>query len=141
MSSDSTSLPPVGETAKVEAFAPEFAISPKEAQCIKIHPQGSELRFQITPEKPGTYKVGANVNLFESTDCSGPPIPRTTATLDVVVNVDVRGVAEEKGLKLLNVFWSKLLEFWETLLVSIFGIILFFMKDKLKKIFGSDKEE
>ncbi|SFG65365.1 hypothetical protein [Neptunomonas qingdaonensis] len=141
MTSDSTSLPAVGETAKVEAFAPEFVITPKEAQCIKIHPQGSEVRFQITPEKPGTYKVGANVNLFETADCSGPPIPRTTATLDVVVSVDLRGVAEEKGFTLLNVLWSKLLEFWEALLVSIFGVILFFMKDKLKKIFGSHKEE
>ncbi|WP_372741536.1 hypothetical protein [Neptunomonas sp.] len=141
MTSDSTSLPAVGETAKVEAFAPDFAITPNEAQCIKIHPQGSEVRFQITPEKSGTYKVGANVNLFETADCSGPPIPRTTATLDVVVSVDLRGVAEEKGLTLLNVLWSKLLEFWEALLVSIFGVILFFMKDKLKRIFGSNKEE
>ncbi|BBB28998.1 hypothetical protein [Neptunomonas japonica] len=136
MASSTTTIPAAGETAKIEAIAPEFNITPKNIQCIKIHPKGSELSFILVPIKAGTFQVGANINLFESADCSGIPVPRTAATLNVTVNVDSSGLFKEKLIELLSVFWKKLLEFWETLLVSIFGIILFLAKDKLKLLFG-----
>ncbi|MGY8870550.1 MAG: hypothetical protein ACKVJE_08930 [Pseudomonadales bacterium] len=136
MTSSITTIPVAGETAKIEAIAPEFDITPKSIQCIKIHPKGSELSFKLVPIKSGTFQVGANINLFDSVDCSGIPVPRTAAMLKVTVNVDSGGLFKEKSIELLSVFWNKLLEFWEALLVSIFGIILFLAKDKLKRLFG-----
>ncbi len=136
MVQDETTLPAVGESATVQPFAPAFKISPTETQCIKIHPSGSEVRFKLTPQKQGTFEVGANVYLFDSADCSGSPIPKTAATLKVSVEVDKKEIFIEKVHELLDVLWEKFVDFWAALVAILLGLILFLIRGKLKKWFG-----
>jgi hypothetical protein len=136
MVKDETAIPAVGESATVQPFAPAFKIDPIKTQCIKIHPSGSEVRFKLTPQKQGTFEVGADVHLFDSSDCSGSPIPKTTSTMKVLVEVNQKENFLEKVNELWNILWEKFVEFWAALLVIFFGVILFFIRVKLKKWFG-----
>lgn len=136
MTHDEASVPAVGESATVQPFAPAFTIEPAQTQCIRIHPSGSEVRFKLTPQKQGSFEVGANVYLFDSLDCSGSPIPKTAATLKVLVEVDKKGIFIEKLTELWHVLWEKFIEFWAALLVIFFGLILFLIRGKLKRWFG-----
>jgi len=136
MTQDEATIPAVGESAKVEPFAPAFTIEPAETQCIRIHPSGSEVRFKLIPQKQGSFEVGANVYLFDSLDCSGSPIPKTAATLKVLVEVDRKQAFLEKLNELWHVLWDKFVEFWAALLVIFFGLILFLIRGKLKRRFG-----
>jgi hypothetical protein len=140
MIQDETTIPGEGESAKVEPFAPAFEIDPPETQCIKIHLSGSELRFKLTPKKAGTFNVGANVFLFDSLDCSGSPIPKTAATLQVTVEVNTKEILAAKAGELWSIFWEKLLEFWAAFVVLIFGLILFLIRSKLKQWFGFENK-
>lgn len=136
MAQDEAAVPAVGESAKVQPFAPAFTIEPAETQCIRIHPSGSEVRFKLIPEKKGSFEVGANVYLFDSLDCSGSPIPKTAATLKVLVEVDGKQAFLEKANELRHVLWEKFVEFWAALLAIFFGLILFLIRGKLKRWFG-----
>jgi|GEM_PF-1962519 len=136
MAQDETSVPAVGESATVQPFAPAFKIEPAETQCIRIHPSGSEVRFKLIPEKQGSFEVGANVYLFDSLDCSGSPIPKTAATLKVLVEVDRKEAFLEKVRELWDVLWEKFVEFWAALLAILFGLILFLIRGRLKRWFG-----
>lgn len=140
MAHTGTTLPAAGEWAKVEPYAPAFAIEPKGTPCIKIHPSGSEVRFQLTPKKAGTFEVGATVYLFSTPECSGAPVPKIAANLHVTVKVDKKEVVQEKGKQLWEIFWEQLLEFWAALLVLLFGLVLFLIRGRLKKWFGYEKE-
>jgi hypothetical protein len=136
MIQDETTIPGEGESAKVVPFAPAFEIDPPEIQCIKIHLRGSELRFKLIPKKAGTFNVGANVFLFDSLDCSGSPIPKIAATLQVMVEVNTKEILAAKAGEIWSIFWEKLLEFWAAFVVLIFGLILFLIRSKLKQWFG-----
>ncbi|MEX0958646.1 MAG: hypothetical protein WDZ63_05110 [Burkholderiales bacterium] len=129
-------LPAVGRTARITPFAPGLEVVPAESVCMQIHPRGSSTRFQLIPKTPGSFKVGAEVHLFDTTDCSGAPVPQAVTTLEVKVTVDrSRQVGEHAG-ELWTVFWNKLLEFWGALLVLLFGLVLFLIRKRLKKWFG-----
>lgn len=131
-----TVMPAVGESARVEPFAPAFDIEPTETQCIKIHASGSEVRFRLTPKRKGRFNVGANVFLFGSADCSGSPIPKTAATLEVNVVVNTAEMIAEKADELGSIFWEKLLEFWGALVALIFAASLFLVRNRLKQWFS-----
>lgn len=139
MVQDEATIPALGETAKVEPFAPAFIIDPPETECILIHPSGSEVRFTLLPKKKGTFEVGANVYLFESDDCSGTPIPKTASTLSVLVEVNRKDIVMEKLKELGSVLWEHFVDFWGMLLVILFGLVLFMIRGKLKKWFGYDE--
>jgi hypothetical protein len=136
MTHDEASVPAVGESATVQPFAPAFTIEPAQTQCIRIHPSGSEVRFKLIPQKQGSFEVGANVYLFDSMDCSGSPIPKTAATLKVLVEVDSKEAFLVKVNELWDVLWEKFVEFWGALLAIFFGLILFLIRGKLKRWFG-----
>ena len=130
------SLPAVGETARVRPFSTGLKIEPKESLCMKIHPTGSEVRFELIPIKEGVFKVGADVHLFDSDDCSGAPIPKAAATLQVEVKVDRAEIANVRKKELWEVFWEKFLQFWGAVVALFFGLVLFLLRNQLKKWFG-----
>lgn len=140
MIKDKTTVPAVGESAKVQPFAPAFKIDPPETQCLRIHPSGSEVRFKLIPNKKGTFEVGADVYLYNSTDCSGAPIPKTASTLKVLVEVDQKEILIRKVNELLSVSWEKFMEFWAALVAIVLGLILFLIRGKLKKWLGYGNE-
>ena len=127
MTQDKTTVPAVGETAEVEPVAPDFDINPEETQCIEIHPSGSEVQFVLTPkkEKSGKFDVSANVRLYHSLDCSGSPIPKTSARLTVSIKVNYKELFIEKLMELGSVTWDKFLEFWGALVALVFALILY----------------
>lgn len=135
-----TSIAAVGETAKVIPFAPMFTIEPAEYKCMKIDPSGSEARFSITPKDTGTYEVGATVDLYDTPDCSGIPIPKPVTSLKVAVVVDAGEVIEGFGMQLWTTFWNGFLDFWGWIVTTFFALLMFLTRKKLKKIFGFDNK-
>lgn len=133
---DKTTVPAVGESARVEPFSMAFRIEPAQSQCIKIHPSGSEVRFKLTPQKSGVFDISANVYLFDSSDCSGSPVPKTVPTLKVTVKVNENEILAGHAMELWVVFWEKLLEFWAAFVALVFAVLLFLSKNKFKKWFG-----
>lgn len=129
-------LPAQGKTAKVTPFAPGLKVEPDTYLCMKTNPKGSEVRFKLIPVESGTFKVGADVALFDSDDCSGAPIPKATTTLQVDVSVDRMKLTVKYMTELWEVFWSKLLKFWGEALALFFAALLFLFRKKLKKWFG-----
>lgn len=129
-------LPAKGKTAKVTPFAPGLKVEPDTYLCMKTNPRGSEVRFKLIPVESGTFKVGADVALFDSDDCSGAPIPKATTTLQVDVSVDRMKLTVKYMTELWEVFWSKLLKFWGEALALFFAALLFLFRKKLKKWFG-----
>ncbi len=133
-------LPAIGTIAKITPFAPAFRVDPKESVCIRIHPTGSEVGFTLTPIEEGIFYVGADVNLYNSDNCSGPPVPKGTTTLQVQVVVDHVKERKEHAKKFREVFWEKLLKFWGELLVLCSAVILFLIRKRLKKWIGFGKD-
>ena len=127
-----TTLPAVGATAKITPFAPAFKVDPAESSCMKIDPAGSEVGFKLIPTRGGTFDVGADVQLYDSTDCSGTPIPKATTSLKV--KVIVIHVAP-----FIDAFWEWLLKFWVEFLALCSALFLFLMRKQLKRWFGFGK--
>lgn len=140
MEENETTVQANGKSATVEPFAPAFEIDPSKTQCIKIDPRGSQVRFELKPKKSGTFEVTADVNLYESNDCSGTPTPKGAAALKVKVEVSQKEILTEKVKELSTISWEKILEFWGTLLTLILAVILFLIKGKLKQWFGFEEK-
>lgn len=136
MSTTTDTLPAIGSTAMVTPFAPAFEVKPKESICMKIHPSGSDIRFELIPLKKGSFKVGADVRLFDSEDCSGIPVPKAVTSLNVEVVVDKSEVIQAHSQELWAVFWGKFLEFWAAIIALFFAVLLFLIKGKLKQWLG-----
>lgn len=136
MRSGETAIPALGDTAKVTPFAPGIEVEPKESVCERIDPSGSEVRFQLNPVEKGVFKVGADVALYASPDCSGAPIPKTAATVQVEVAVDVPVVIETGLGQLLNELWEGFLKFWGEVVALFFALLLFLLRKRLAERFG-----
>lgn len=137
---DETRIPALGQSAEVEAHAPGFDIDPAGPQCIKIYPKGSEVRFDLTPNSSGDFRVSADIRLYDEPDCRGAPVPKTAATLTVTVEVDPSGWLLTKASELWDVFWEQFVEFWAAFVALIFALILFLFKNTLKRRFGFGAE-
>jgi hypothetical protein len=131
----------IGVYAKVTPFAPDFDVQPENSECMMIHESGSSVLFTLTPQRKGEFKVSSKVELFETSDCSGTPIPKTSETLTVVVTVDKMEVFENRMGELFSIFWDKFLSFWGVLISIIFGFLLFILRKLLKKKTGYNHKE
>lgn len=138
MASDSAALPMSSHaaSARVEPYAPAFTIEPENSACIAVDPSGAEVRFSLTPKESGTFRVSASVNLYPSADCSGIAVPKSTTTLNVRVAVNAGGLIGNGLQEMAVIFWQKLIEFWQLLTGLIFGLLLFLIRGKLKRLFG-----
>lgn len=136
MTTADTTLAALGGWAKIEPHAPAFTLEPAITPCIRIDPSGSEVRFQLMPQKAGRFKVGATVLLFNSADCQDAPTPKIATDLYVTVNVDQGEMVREKRKELGTIFWEQLLEFWKALLILLFALLLFLIRGRLKRWFG-----
>lgn len=138
MSTAETTVPAIGQSAKVTPFAPDFEVSPAESICMQIHPSGSEARFSIRPKATGSFKVSAEVLLYKSGVCMGSPVPKSAATLVVGVTVNKKGVAMGYLQELWDILWEGILDFWKWLVAAIAGLGIFLIRKRLKKMFGYD---
>lgn len=119
-------------TARITPFAPAFKVNPAESSCMKIDPAGSEVGFKLIPTKGGTFDVGADVQLYDSIDCSGTPIPKATTSLKV--KVIVIHIAP-----FVDAFWEWMLKFWVQFLALCSALFLFLIRKQLKRWFGFGK--
>ena len=100
---------------------------------------GSEVRFELMPKEAGSFEVGADVLLFETSDCSGPPVPKVVENLMVEVVVNEGKIVEQGLGKLMTIAWDRFLEFWGasvTLLLFAVCCLLFAVRGKFKQWFG-----
>jgi hypothetical protein len=96
------------------------------------------VHFAITPKHTGTFNVGASVLLYETDTCTGAPVPKSAADLEVKVKVNPQGLLKYYLLQLWDVLWKGVLDFWGWLVATIFGLFIFLIRKKLKKRFGYD---
>lgn len=137
----SESLGERGETAKVEPFAlGKIGIEPTQSQCGKIVPSGSSFIFKLLPQESGRFAVGAKVELYDSADCTGSPIPKSARSVVVEVEVCQLCVLLDGLEELLGRAWKAFLEFWDKLLLLVFALLLFLIRKKLYKLFGFKQE-
>jgi len=105
-----------GQTATITPFAPDFNVDPASTVCERVAPSGSEVNFALTPKRTGSLTVGANVQLFDSTDCSGVPVPKSTSVILVQVQV-CRMCYVQSGLASMGqAAWTAFSHFWAWLL-------------------------
>ena len=141
MQSGETLIPALSSTAKISPFAPGMEVEPKESACTQIDPTGSEVRFQLKATEPGSYKVGADVALYRSGDCSGLPIPKTTSTVQVEVTVNKDVIKNQRKSELVDATWDSFLGLWGNILALISATTLFLLRKQLFKWFGFTPKE
>lgn len=116
-------------------------VLPMEDDCYKLDPSGLQVPFRLVPEKTGTFKVGAYVQLFDSLGCKGSGIPKPVELVEVQVTVCescvVKGGLGELGAKA----WKAFLDFWAGLLAIFFALLLFLTRKKLYEWFGFKSEK
>ena len=142
MVTDATTIPTdIGKYAKITPVAPNFEIeSLTNNECHKIHPSGSEVRFILKAKSTGTYKVSANIELYEGVDCTGTSVPKTSETLSVIVQVNTKKEISKKMLSLGDIVWEKFLSFWGALTTLLFAAVLFLIRKKIKNKTGFDEK-
>ena len=85
---NTTTLAPVGGYAKITPIVPDFKpIEEKAPACIRLHSTGIQVRYPLIPKARGTFKVGAAVDLFSTSDCSGAKVPKSSKLVTVQVTV------------------------------------------------------
>ena len=141
MVTETKELEAVGETAKIKPFALGIDVDQKESICSKIDPTGTEVRFKLIPKEEGEFTVGADVELYNSNNCSGTPVPKSAKSVTVNVSVDNNKIIEKSSSELISIAWKTLLDFWEKLLLLAFALLLFLIRKKLSKLFGFQEKE
>jgi hypothetical protein len=121
-----------GQTALVQPFAPSFDFDPKGATCQRLDPGGTSLQYSLKPTKVGSYRVGAKVDLFDTNDCSGLPIPKATSTIEVQVTIGATRVVEDGLLEMLAKAWTAFMKFWGAAVAAFFAAVLFRFRKNLK---------
>ena len=141
MSSKTEALGVVGETAKVTPFVRGgIDVQPTGSICGRVDPSGSSFKFKLTPIDSGKFSVGANIELFNSADCTGSPVPKSTKEVAVEVTVCASCVAMDGLGTLLNHAWKAFVEFWDKLLVIFFALLLFLTRKKIYTWFGFESK-
>ena len=84
--------------------------------------------------------MSVNIQLYETNDCEGAFIPKTSETLSVTVDVNTKKEIEKKVDTLGQIVWDKFVKFWGALVALIFGAILFVIRKKIKQKTGYDEE-
>ena len=120
-----------GRTAKITPIALGMDTDPPTG-CLKIDPDGSEKIFTLKPRSRGRFQVGASVELFNSDDCSGTPVPKSSDMITVEVEVGVASGLDELGAKA----WQTFLDFWGQALALASALLLFLLRNKLSSWFG-----
>jgi len=130
----------IGKYARITPFAPDFEITPVSTNiCHKIDPGGSEVRFGLVPKDEGRYSVSANIDLFDTEDCTGISVPKTARVLSVSVGVDMKKEISKKVHELESVAWDKFKLFWIALMTLIFGAAIFVARKFIKKKTGYEE--
>lgn len=141
MVQDQNTIPTsIGQYAIVTPYAPDFEISPSVSKCFIIDGSGSDVRFSIKPKTEGTFKVSANIEIFNSNACDGVLIPKTSETLTVAVKINSKHVIKTGAKTMLTIFWEKFLSFWGLIITLLFSVLFFVIRRIVKAKTGYDEK-
>jgi len=62
-----------------------FANEAPATECLRVHPNGSEIVYNLTAANAGTYNVVANVAFFPTRECEKSGVTKTSNPLSVTV--------------------------------------------------------
>lgn len=130
---DEALIPARGQqSATVNPWSAGFIFTPAKSDCFLLTPEGTPTRFTFAPNKSGTFRLGADVYLYDSKDCSGTATPREANTLEVKVTVNKKQLVLDHLAELWDLIWEGVV-----VLVAAFFIALFRKKlAKLARKFG-----
>ncbi|MDA9774007.1 hypothetical protein N9B82_03530 [Saprospiraceae bacterium] len=127
----------IGRFAKIRPNADDFEITNLRANvCHKIDPGGSEIRFLVKPKDEGQYRVSAEIDLYETEDCTGISVPKTARILTVSVKVNMSKEISKKIHWMEREAWDKFSVFWIALVTLIFGAAIFVIRRFVKNQTG-----
>jgi hypothetical protein len=106
-----------------------FDIEPKQSECQRVEPEGTEVSFKLTPKLLGSFHVGASVLLYAEKSCSGDIVTRTAEPITVEVKV---GLAPDS---VYQEIWTAFMKFFKEILAILTALLVFFFRIKLKEIF------
>ena len=130
-----------GQSATVTPFAPDFDVAPASSVCEGVVPSGSILHFALTPKHAGELTVGADVQLFDSANCTGTPVPKSTSVIRVQVRV-CKSCYVESGLASMGqAAWSAFSRFWVWLLGVIFVTAAVLINRWRRREFNVNKDD
>jgi hypothetical protein len=130
-----------GQTAMVTPVAPDFTVAPANTVCVRLVPSGSWSNFTLTPKHTGNLTVGANVQLFDSADCSGIPVPESTAFVQVPVTVCTKCAAESGLASMWKTTWDAFSQFWAWLVGAFFLTIMVLLNRWRLRKFNISKDD
>lgn len=127
----------IGQFAKITPIAPDFEILNHKAEvCYKIDPHGSEVRYALKPKDEGTYRVSADIQLYDTQDCTGIFVPKSARELTVAVQVDLQKAISKNIHFLEREVWKEFKIFWIALVGLIFGAAIFVIRRFVKNKTG-----
>jgi len=114
MAQDTAEIAATGQqSATVNPWSNGFVFEPGRSTCFLLDRAGTTVRFAMAPNQAGTYRVGADVNLYASNDCSGTPTPREATVLEVVVTVNKQQLLKNHLAELWDITWQGALSVWK----------------------------
>lgn len=136
MASSTESLGMGGQTAKITPFAPDFDVEPRTTVCERLVPSGSVVRFSLVPHHTGDLTVGADVQLYDSADCSGTPTPKSTKAIHVQVRVCQSCYVKSGAATLGAEVWNAFTKFWAWLVGLVFATLVVLINRWRSRRFG-----
>lgn len=138
MTQDEKTIPSsIGQYAKITPYAPDFEVTSLAATiCYKIDPSGSEIRYSLTPKNEGNYKVSAEIELYQTEDCTGISIPKTARALSVSVGINSKNELSKRIHEMQEVVWDKFMIFWVALITLLFGAAIYLVRRYIKNKTG-----
>ena len=120
---------------KITPVAPEFEVDPKSSKCLTLDPTGTSATFTLKPLKGthGKVDVSAEIELYETCDCTGSVLQKNSESYEISVNISVVGLL----YMMWDILWDNFIAFFGTLVALIFAIIIFIIRKKS----GIDKKE
>jgi len=114
MAHDTAEIVATGQqSATVNPWSNGFIFEPGKSTCFLLDRAGTTVRFSMAPNQAGTYRVGADVNLYASDDCSGTPTPREATVLEVMVTVNKQQLLKNHLAELWDITWQGVLSVWK----------------------------
>ncbi|WP_345972757.1 hypothetical protein [Sulfurimonas diazotrophicus] len=63
----------------------DFAANPPAVECLRVHPNGSDIIYNVTAANAGTYDVVANVAFYPTRHCEASRVTKQSNALTVNV--------------------------------------------------------
>ena len=123
-------------SAKAIPITPGFQSAVVGSDCTALMEDGSEVAFNLTPEKLGTFRISANVALYASTDCSGLAQSIVVQDKSISVHVDWNNVTINSLWTIASHLGSDISNLIFGIFAAICGALLLASKKKIYAFFA-----